>query len=96
METRKEGDDPSISKSPPKKSALDHQEGGAHYRLPIQPLEYIHVNNLSFVEGNIIKYVTRWRSKNGLEDLRKAAHYLEYLIETETPKLLEYVTETES
>ena len=50
----------------------------------IQPIEYIHANNLSFCEGNVVKYVTRWREKGGEADLRKAIHYLELLIQLET------------
>lgn len=66
-------------------SALDIQEGGEHYKnLPIQPVEYIHANKIPYFEGNIIKYVSRWRNKNGLEDLKKARHYLDLLIELET------------
>ena len=65
-------------------SALDHQEGGSHYKnLKIQPVEYIHANGIPYMEGNVIKYVTRWKSKNGLADLRKARHYLDLLIEME-------------
>lgn len=52
-----------------------------HYKSKIDPREYITTNNLDFNEGNIIKYVTRWRKKNGLEDLLKAKDYLEFLIE---------------
>ena len=44
-------------------SALDKQEGGSHYDLPIQPLEYIHANGLGYIEGNIIKYATRHRKE---------------------------------
>lgn len=63
---------------------LKIQVGGDHYRdLPIQPIEYIVENNIPYREANVIKYVTRWRSKNGLEDLRKARHYLDMLIEQE-------------
>lgn len=66
-------------------SALDTQEGGDHYRtLKIQPVEYIHANCLYYFEGNVIKYVTRWRTKGGIEDLKKARHYLDLLIELET------------
>ncbi len=66
-------------------SALDRQEGGDHYKgLAIQPVEYIHANNLPFCEGSVIKYVTRWRSKNGIKDLEKAKHFIELLIELET------------
>lgn len=64
--------------------ALDVQIGGSHYKdLKIQPIEYIRANNLGFFEGNIIKYVTRWRSKNGVEDLKKVIHYAQMLIEFE-------------
>ena len=63
-------------------SALNRQVGGAHYRdKGIQPIIYIHANNLGFCEGNVVKYVTRWRDKNGVADLKKAIHYLELLIE---------------
>ena len=65
-------------------SALDKQDGGGHYRnCSIQPIEYIHANNLPFIEGNIVKYITRWRDKNGIEDLKKVIHYVELLIELE-------------
>ena len=66
-------------------SALDVQEGGAHYKgRAIQPIEYIHANNIPFAEGCAIKYLTRWRSKGGVEDLKKAKHFIELLIELET------------
>jgi hypothetical protein len=65
-------------------SALSQQEGGSHYKnMAIQPVEYIHANNLGFLEGNVVKYVSRWRSKNGIEDLKKAAHAIALLIELE-------------
>ncbi len=61
--------------------AKQRQEGGDHYRsLPLQPIEYILKNELGFCEGNVIKYVSRWQSKGGIEDLRKARHYLDLLI----------------
>ena len=64
------------------KSALFKQVGGSHYRdKGIQPIIYIHANDLGFCEGNVVKYVTRWRDKNGVADLKKAIHYLELLIE---------------
>lgn len=66
-------------------SAFDRQEGGSHYsKHGIQPLEYILSNGIPFTEGNVIKYVTRWRDKGGVEDLKKARHYLDMLIEFET------------
>ncbi len=65
-------------------SALDIQPGGSHYKdRAIQPVEYIHANKLDFFEGNVIKYITRWRVKNGLADLDKAKHYIDLLIELE-------------
>lgn len=61
---------------------INKQIGGTHYRdKAIQPIEYILANDLGFCEGNIIKYVSRYKDKNGLEDLKKAKHYLEFLIE---------------
>ena len=63
-------------------SAKDYQIGGSHYKNKgVQPIEYIMANGLGFCEGNVIKYVSRWRDKNGLDDLLKAKHYLEFLIE---------------
>jgi hypothetical protein len=65
-------------------TTLKTQIGGSHYKtMAIQPVEFIHKNNIGFIEGSVIKYVTRWRSKNGVEDLRKAKHFLEILIEQE-------------
>ncbi|HEY9818885.1 MAG TPA: DUF3310 domain-containing protein [Candidatus Obscuribacterales bacterium] len=65
-------------------SPLDTQEGGSHYKtMSIQPVEYIHANNIGYCEGAVIKYVSRWRSKNGIEDLRKARHFIDLLIELE-------------
>lgn len=65
-------------------SALKQQIGGGHYKdLAIQPVEYIHKNGIGFVEGAVIKYVSRWRNKNGVEDLKKARHFLDLLIEME-------------
>lgn len=66
------------------KSALDVQVGGSHYKdMKIQPVQYILANELPFVEGSIIKYVSRWRNKNGVADLEKARHFLDILIEEE-------------
>lgn len=63
---------------------LDKQVGGSHYKgEAIQPVEYIHSNNLNFFEGNVVKYVTRHRSKGGAYDLQKAIHFLEMMIELE-------------
>lgn len=68
-------------------SAKDYQIGGSHYKnRSIQPIEYIMENGLDFCEGNVVKYVSRWRDKNGLDDLLKARHYLDFLIEREKDK----------
>ncbi len=66
------------------KTALDKQVSGDHYKdKAIQPIIYIHANNLGFCEGNVVKYITRWKEKNGIADLEKAKHYIELLIEME-------------
>jgi hypothetical protein len=63
-------------------SALRTQVGGSHYNtLRIQPMEYILANNIRFPEGSVIKYVTRWQGKNGIEDLRKARQTIDVIIE---------------
>ena len=65
-----------------KTSALDVQVGGGHYKdAAIQPIQFIFANKIGFAEGNVIKYVYRYSKKNGIEDLQKAKHYLEPLIE---------------
>lgn len=62
--------------------------GGDHYEKGgIQPIEFTEANGLGFHEGNIVKYVTRWRHKDGVKDLEKAKWYIERLIELETPKV---------
>lgn len=64
--------------------ASDIQEGGNHYkRYAIQPIEFIVKNDLGFIEGNILKYVLRHREKNGKQDLLKARHYIDLLLEYE-------------
>jgi hypothetical protein len=69
-------------------SLFKTQVGGDHYtRMAIQPLEYALANNLPFAEGCIIKYLSRWRFKNGLEDLRKGYHMYGVLIASEEAKL---------
>lgn len=65
-------------------TALLNQVGGDHYRSKaIQPAEYIHANGIGYFEGNVIKYVSRWRDKGGIADLEKARHYIAILIELE-------------
>ncbi len=54
----------------------DKQVGGSHYKFfTIQPYEFIAKNNLSFFQGNVVKYVCRYLHKNGIEDLQKIKHY---------------------
>jgi len=62
-------------------SPLDVQVGGEHYKtMAIQPVEFITANNLGFLEGCIIKRISRWRSKDGLKDLNKIKHEVDLLI----------------
>ncbi len=66
--------------------ALERQEGGNHYKqFVIEPLEFLIRNRIPFAEGNIVKYVCRHRFKGGVEDLKKAMHCLQVLIEAEYP-----------
>jgi hypothetical protein len=68
-------------------NALDVQVAGDHYKkLAIQPVQYIHANGIGYFEGNVIKYVSRWRDKGGIADLKKARHYIDLLIELEKPE----------
>jgi hypothetical protein len=56
----------------------ERQVGGNHYKsFRIQPYEFISKNNLSFFQGNVVKYVCRYKDKNGIEDLKKIIHYCE-------------------
>ena len=66
-------------------SALDRQVGSSqHYKyFKIQPIEFITANKLSFIQGNVIKYICRYDKKNGKEDIDKAIHYCELLKELE-------------
>ena len=68
-------------------SALQTQVSGNHYKdMKIQPVEFIHANGIPFIEGSVIKYVSRWRNKNGVDDLKKARHFIDLLIELEGKK----------
>ena len=63
---------------------LNIQVGGSHYKnFKIQPIEFIQKNNLSFIQGCIIKYICRYKDKNGLQDLEKIKHYVDLLIQLE-------------
>lgn len=67
--------------------ALDVQVGGDHYKkLKIQPIEYIHANQLPYCEANVVKYISRWRDKGGIKDLEKVKHYVDLIIELENLK----------
>ena len=73
-----------VNSPPIKTTALDTQIDGDHYKkLKIQPVEYIHANNIGFSEGSAIAYLTRWRDKGGAKDLEKAIHTIQLLIELE-------------
>lgn len=75
--------EPSSLPTPPS-SALNVQVGGEHYKnLSIQPVAYIHANNLSFLEGNIVKYITRHKTKNKAQDIRKVIHYAQLILQLE-------------
>jgi len=64
--------------------AWNRQIDGNHYKdMKIQPTEYAEANGLSFAEGCVVKYVSRWRKKGGITDLQKAKHYIDLLIQTE-------------
>ena len=68
-------------------AANDVQHGGDHYKTKaVQPWDFIISNNIGFLEGNAIKYLCRWRDKGGIQDLEKARHYIDKLIEVEKAK----------
>ena len=64
-------------------SANDKQVGGRHYDRPIQHWDFVYANDIPYMEAQIIKYVFRHKGKNGAQDLQKAQHFLEKLIELE-------------
>ena len=65
-----------------------NQVGGEHYRnKAIQPWDYIVSNNLGYLEGCVVKYVSRYKEKGGMQDLQKAAHYLQKLMEVQSERL---------
>jgi len=60
---------------------IERQQGGSHYiKMGIQPIEYIIANNLGYLEGNVVKYVSRHSCKGGAEDIKKAIHYLQFIL----------------
>jgi Protein of unknwon function (DUF3310) len=70
--------------TPECQNATDVQVGGDHYmQFTIQPIEFITKNSIPYIEANVIKYICRHKMKNGKEDLLKAKHYIDLLIESE-------------
>jgi ribosomal protein L16/L10AE len=68
--------------------STDYQVAGDHYKkLKMQPIEYIMANQLEFAEGCIVKYISRWRERGGVDDLRKIKQYCDFIIESEIAKL---------
>ena len=73
-----------MSKLTEESIVTNKQVGGEHYKnMAIQPVDFIVKNNLSFLQGNAIKYICRYKNKNGVEDINKAIHYLEMIKEWE-------------
>ena len=79
---------PNLNVEPKKDSPLQKQTGGTHYKnMAIQPAEYAEKNGLSLLEGNVVKYITRWKLKGQpLSDLEKAKHCIDLLIEIHNVK----------
>ena len=68
-------------------SGYNKQIGGSHYKkMKIQPSKFVIENELLFPEGSVIKYICRHRFKNGKEDLLKAIHFIEMIIERDYSK----------
>jgi hypothetical protein len=80
---------------PASTEANSRQVGGDHYKTSIQHWDYVIANDIPYLEAQIIKYVTRWRKKNGIQDLRKAQHFLDKLIEINEPPSLRQLDETD-
>lgn len=71
-----------IAEESKEETASTKQVGGEHYKnFVIQPSEFIHLNSLGWCEGNAIKYICRYKFKNGAEDIKKAIHYLELILQ---------------
>ncbi len=71
-----------VRTTPAAPAPLDTQVGGGHYKgMKIQPVEYILANGIGYLEGNVIKYISRHGSKNGAEDVRKALHYCQLILQ---------------
>lgn len=78
IDTKKAED---LDHMPQGERATDTQVGGSHYQGAIQPIDFIVKNDIPYREGNAIKYIYRHRNKNGVEDLKKAIHYLQMIID---------------
>jgi hypothetical protein len=75
--------------------ANERQEGGAHYKTHRHETWDVILDwGLGYLDGNAVKYLSRWRLKGGVEDLKKARHYIDKLIETEMEKKDGTVTST--
>lgn len=69
---------------PAPEKTTDTQVGGSHYKdMGIQPVDYIKANHLDYFEGNVVKYITRHRSKGGRRDIEKLIHYAQMILENE-------------
>ena len=78
-------------------AANEEQHGGRHYIIkPIQPWDYIIANQMGYLEGNIIKYISRYKDKGGIDDLIKASHYLEKLIEVTINERVQEVADSKT
>lgn len=69
----------------------DRQVGGDHYvSLPIQPSHYIRANDLGWYEGNVVKYITRYKQKGGRADIEKVIHYAQLILEELNEEQMEF------
>ena len=75
--------------------ANDSQVGGHHYRTSIQHWDFVAANDLDYFQGQITKYVTRWKKKNGIDDLYKARHFLQKYIELKEQEMEQEISEAE-
>lgn len=76
-----------MQEAQPSNEALKTQVGGSHYKgMKIQHVEFVHANNIPYIEANAIKYICRHRQKSGRQDIEKAIHYLQILLDLEYPQ----------
>ena len=62
-------------------SATEKQIGGDHYKAGIQHVEFVEANNIPYLEAQVMKYICRHDKKNGVEDILKAIHYCEFILQ---------------